>query len=229
MATPAELLRQIPLFADLTEAHIQELASRCRRRKFSAQVHLFHEGDHGSTLYIVISGAIDIQSITDSGEVVHIASRGPSEFIGELALLDNEPRMADALTATDTEVLMLERNDFVGSIEKSPRIALSVMVCLARRLRQAAQQLTQHQELDVMGRVSNKLLDLLQQHGREEPGGGKRITLHFTQQQLAEQTGTTRSSANRALARLKAVKAIRADGRQIIVLNERKLRAYSAA
>src|SRR5205823_6439085 len=164
------LLRQVPLFAELDEPLLQALAQRCRCKTFKTNEVLFHEGDEEeSTLYVIVSGHIDIQRDTASGKTVHIARRGPGEYVGELALIDGKPRMADALTAEPCDLLLLRRADFIGCIEQSPRIALGVMACLADRLRQAASDLISRQELDVLGRLSEKLLELVAAHGVEVP------------------------------------------------------------
>ncbi|HLV81490.1 MAG TPA: Crp/Fnr family transcriptional regulator [Chthonomonadaceae bacterium] len=221
------LLRQVSFFAELDEALLQQLAGHTRRRKYPAKEPLFRQGDPGYTLYIVLSGRVQIETMTASGETVHIANRGPGEHFGELALIDGKPRMADAVTASPCELLMLDRTEFIRCVEASPRIALGVMASLAERLRQAADHLASRQELDVLGRVSEALLGLAAAHGVAEPSGGKRIAVPITRQQLAEQTGTTRESVSRALSSLKAVQALDTDGRQLIVLNEKKLRQYA--
>jgi CRP-like cAMP-binding protein len=206
---------------------LQALAIHTRRRRFPAHEALFHEGDPGYTLYVIVSGHVHIQTTTASGETVHLARRGPGEHFGELSLIDGKPRMADAVTDDPCELLMLDHAHFVRCVEQSPRLALSVMACLADRLRQAATHLETHQELDVLGRVAQTLLELAAAHGTEESAGGLRIGVKITQQQMAEQLGTTRESVNRALSSLKSVQAIRLDGRQIVVLNRKRLHQYA--
>jgi CRP-like cAMP-binding protein len=221
--TSIEPLRRVSLFADLDEPQLEELALHSRRRRFGANEALFHLGDPGHTLYVILSGCVRIQSITPSGETIHLALRGPGEHVGELALIDGKPRMADAVTTEPSDLLMLDRNGFVSAIEASPRMALAVMSVLADRLRQAAGHLEEHQELDVLGRVAAALLKLTEAHGTPDPAGGTRIEANVTQKQLAEQVAATRESVNRALASLKEARTIRMDGRTIVVTNVKKL------
>lgn len=225
-ASRAALLRQVPLFRTLEERLLLELAERTRRRKFAANTPVFLEGQTGSTLYMVLSGRVKIETSAASGETVHIAHRGPGEHFGELSLIDGKPRMADAITESQCELLMLEQADFIRCIEASPRIALGVMAALADRLRQDAAHLASRQQLDVLGRVSEALLELVAAHGVEEPSGGKRIAVAVTRQQLAQQIGTTRESVSRALSSLKASEAIDLIGRQLVVLDESRLRRH---
>ena len=222
----ATLLKHVPLFSALDDASLQTLAQRCRKRRFAAHASLFHEGDAGHTLYLIISGRVDIQTTTASGETVHLAERGPGEPVGEMALIDGKPRMADAVTGTITDLLMLDRDDFIKCIEISPRIALGVMSCLADRIRQAANLLESQQALDVLGRVAELILGLASVHGVTAQDGTIKILTRVTQQHMADRLGTTRESVNRALSSLKRVRAIRMDGRQIIVTAPTKLRQY---
>jgi CRP/FNR family transcriptional regulator, cyclic AMP receptor protein len=214
------LLRQVPLFAELDEASLEILATHSRRRRFGANETLFHEGDPGYTLYVVISGRVRIQQVTPSGELVHIASRGRGETVGEMALIDGKARMADAATAEPTDLLILDRSDFVRCLEKSPRMALGIMACLADRIRQAADQVKRLQSQDVLGRVCSVLLELAEADGAA--ASPARITI--TQQELADQVGTTRESVNRALSRLRRQGALEVDGRTLTLLDPERLR-----
>jgi CRP-like cAMP-binding protein len=222
------LLKDLPLFAGLDPDSISDLAARCRRRTFRAGEALFHEGDPGFTLYVVISGAVNIQrDIESTGATVHLATRGPGEPFGEMALIDGKPRMADAVTAVPTEVLMLDRDAFVAAVEKSPRIAFGVMSYLADRLREAGGQIEERQALDVRGRLAQRLLELAESGETPAGGSGIRLPAHFTQQRLAEQVGATRETVNRELSRMREVGAIRMEGRRIVVTDTARLRKYA--
>ena len=223
----AALLKKLPLFATLDENAIAQLSARCRRRSFRGGEALFHEGDPGLTFYVIVSGCVNVQRDTSAGTTVHLAQRGPGDAFGEMALIDGKPRMADAVTAAPTEVLILDRDAFVQCVERSPRIAFSVLGYLADRLREAGAQLEIHHSLDVRGRLAQKLLDLATMHGREEADGAIRLVTSVTQQSLAEQVGTTRETVNRELSRMRQVKAIRMEGRTILLTNCGKLEQYA--
>src|SRR5690242_19587549 len=116
----AALLKSVPLFSALSDASRQALALRCRKRRFSSNASLFHEGDSGHSLYLILSGSVNIQTTSPTGETVYLAQRGPGEPVGEMALIDGKPRMADAVTTAPTEMLMLDREDFIQCITESP-------------------------------------------------------------------------------------------------------------
>ena len=223
-----DLLRQVHLFSRLDEESLQSLAARVRRRHFPAGEALFHEGDAGNTLYVIISGCVSIQRMTGTGEVFYIAERGKGEPFGEMALIDGKPRMADAVTAEPCVLLMLEQSDFHDCLARNPPMAISVMACLADRLREAADYLEWWRSLDVLGRLSAALLDLKSRHGVEGTDEGLLLKCQVNQQDVADRIMASRESVNRAFGRLKKSSLVRVEGKRVWILDEDKLRRYSS-
>jgi CRP/FNR family transcriptional regulator, cyclic AMP receptor protein len=219
-------LRQVPLFAGLEDEALAALAARCRRRRFRAHEALIHEGDPGQTLYLILSGSVHIQRDTPEGETLHLARCGPGEPVGELSLIDGKPRMADVVTAEPCDVLILDRDEFLACLRAHPEMAIRVLSCLADRLRRVADHMEQYQTRDVLGRLAVFLVETLESGGADETPDGKRLRVQLSQGEIARQVGTTRESVNRALARLRQARAVRCEGRQWIVTDERKLRQF---
>jgi CRP/FNR family cyclic AMP-dependent transcriptional regulator len=222
-----DALRHVPMFSSLDDDSLSALARHCRRRIFRANQSIFNEGDPGHSLYVIVFGRVNIQTSTSAGEVVHIATRVPGEQFGELSLIDQKPRMADAITADESILLILERDAFMRCIKASPAIALGVMSSLADRLREAAEQLESQQGLSVSGRLAEALLELAKEHGLPDPEGGTLIDIKLTQDSLAAQIGCKRETINRAISGLRATGAIRNRGRSIIITDAEKLRQFS--
>ncbi len=227
-SSSVDALRHVPLFAALDEDSLQALARHSRRRVFKDNQTIFNEGEPGHSLFVIVSGRVNIQTSTSYGEVVHIAGRGPGDQFGELSLFDEKPRMADAVTAERSDLLILDREEFLRCIRKSPMIAIRVMSSLADRLREAANQLESHQGLSVSGRLAEALIVLANDHGIPDPNGGILIGIKVSQESLAERIGCKRETINRALAGLAATGAIARNGRSIIVTDVQKLQQYSA-
>ncbi len=97
---------------------------------------IFKKGDPGDVLCVVVQGKVEIR---DKAQL--IATQGPNDFFGELALFDHEPRSADAVAAVDTELLEIGGPDLDALMERRPEIAREVIRVLARRLRQTTQQM----------------------------------------------------------------------------------------
>jgi len=218
------MLRSVPLFATLDDDARRELARHCRRRVEAADVPLFHEGDEPGSLYVVLSGTVLIRSVTEAGRTVHLAQRGPGEQIGELSLLDGEPRMADAVTGSACELLVLRRDAFLRCLREHPDIALALLASLANRLREAAHHQEQREEQDVTGRLAILLLDWVERHGDRQPSGAIRLTIRRTHQQIAEQVGSARESVSRALAEMRRLGVVRTEGRDLIIQDLARLR-----
>lgn len=219
------VLKQVPLFAGLDDETLRLLEASCRQRTFASGVALFHEGDPGHTLYIILSGYVNIEKLTSEGRTVHLARRGPGEHVGEMALLDDQPRSASAVShdTSPCTLLTLQRQEFLRCLELSPTIALNIIRSLILRLRESGEHALRHETLDVMGRLAIFLLEEAETQGAPDPAGGVRLA-KISEQALAERIGTTRESVSRKLSRLAEVGAIWRDGRAIIVRNKAKLR-----
>ena len=228
MHAHAAALRRVPLFAHLDEASLDLLASHSRRRRFPAGESLFHAGDPGQTLYVILGGKIHIRLLTPEGGMVHVASRGIGETVGEMSLVDGKPRMADAVTAEASDLLMLDRSDFLLCLERSPHVALGIMSCLADRLREAGQQLSRLQGTDVLGRVAAALLDLSRGENAEPTARGGVLLPAFSQSDLATELGTTRESVNRCLRRLRDARILSGESRRLEVVDRKKLEGYAS-
>jgi CRP/FNR family cyclic AMP-dependent transcriptional regulator len=91
---------------------------------------VFEAGDPGSKMYVVRKGTVDIRVGGETVETVH-----PGGVVGEMALVDSEPRSATAVVVTDAELVPVDRNRFVFLVQQTPYFALQVMQTMAARLR----------------------------------------------------------------------------------------------
>ena len=220
-----DLLRQVPLFARLDDSLLGQLISCTRRRRVRADVSLFLMGEPGQTLFIVVSGTVRIERPTTAGRTVHLAQRGSGEHFGEMALLDDKPRMADAVTASVCELLMLDRADFLRCLHQSPQIAVAVMASLADRLREAADHQESYQNQDVLGRLAEALVVQVESLTEGQKNTHRNLQVSYHRQKLAEQIGTTPESVSRAITSLCDSRIAQKVGRNTLhILNFTKLR-----
>ncbi len=105
-------------------------------RDYAAGETIFHAGDRGNCMFIVLAGAVRIVRSTEHGEDT-LAELGPGEFFGEMALVDNSTRMASAVAVTTTRLAEIDRARFVYLVGQQPAFALTVMRVLAQRLARA--------------------------------------------------------------------------------------------
>lgn len=191
-------LKQVDIFASLSDEDLRDLVGAARRRTFRAGEVIFHRDDPGQVLYVIKEGKVKICLISPDGQEISLVVFGKGEYFGELALLDGLPRSADAIALEKVECYTLQRSDFHKAIMKTPQIAIQVLEVLSQRLRRTDQQVEDLIFLDVYGRVAKKLLDLAETHG-VKVDDGIRIDVRLTQQELASMVGASRESVNKVM------------------------------
>jgi CRP-like cAMP-binding protein len=134
-----------------------------------------------------------------------------------MSLLDGSPRMADATTVMPTEVLIVDREAFLETLDRSPGLARALLACMARRLREAADALRARHSQDAMARLCACLVALVAHEGECLTDGTVRLRQRTTHQELADQTGLARESVSRALSLLRAQGVIATQAGRLIV------------
>lgn len=138
---PASLLRQIPLFESMEDTDLVALGKKLSPKTFAAGETIFAQGDEGDAMYLIQEGAVDIVAGSGSQRVT-LASLFGGQYFGEMSLLDGAPRSAAALASRPTNVLALERDDFVEFVKGRPEAALSIMHEIGERMRATNELMT---------------------------------------------------------------------------------------
>jgi len=123
-------LKGVNLFSSLTESDLSIMASISNHKSFPKDQTLFHEGDPGGVLFILLSGEVKITTINASNEEVILNRLRPPNHFGEISLLDGQSRSATATSVEDAEVLAIDRDDFIRLITKKPEFVLNIMAAL---------------------------------------------------------------------------------------------------
>jgi len=218
------LLAQVPLFSGLNPGELDGVAALIRRHRYTAGEIIFHEGDAGTALYIIEKGEVKIVLGSAEGKEVVLSLLGPGDFFGELALLDGEPRSADAVAMEAAELLILQRQDFLRFVAEQPQVAINLMAVLSRRLRRIDQLVLDAAFLDVGTRLVRTLLELAQTRGQAGPKGTVVIASRLTQSDLANMIGATRESINKWLRRYAEMGLVRHDRGRLTLLDIERLR-----
>jgi CRP/FNR family transcriptional regulator len=220
-----ELLKSVTLFSDLEEGELERFSHVAVPRSFPAGTRVFHEGDSSDACYIVKNGTFRVTREHSDGRVITLATLGPGEIFGELAMLDGDERSASAEAITDGDLLALPANDVRALLGRHPEIALKLVAGLVRRLRAANVRLTRQSFQTVPSRVAGILAQLSReaQNGGEE---GDEVTLMMNQTDIAQLAGTSRESVSRFLAELERAGVVRSGRGRVTVLDPPKLRNY---
>jgi len=220
-----ELLRSVPLFADLEEGELERFSHVAVPRSFPAGTRVFHEGDSSDACYIVSEGNFRVTREHSDGRAITLATLGPGEIFGELAMLDGDKRSASAESITDGTLMALPANDVRSLLARNPEIALKLVAGLVRRLRAANARLSRQSFQTVPSRVAGILLQL-SRDGQGDDGEEVEITIRMNQTDLAQLAGTSRESVSRFLAELERAGVVRSGRGRVTVLQPGKLRNY---
>jgi CRP/FNR family transcriptional regulator len=168
-------------------------------RSFAAGEAVFREGDASNTCYIVREGHGRAIREHADGRQITLATFGPGDIFGELAMFDDERRSATVEAVDALDVLGIPGVDMRALLTRHPEIAVKLVIALGRRLRAANERLARQSFQTVQSRVAAVLAQLVEQ-ARAEGAGEKDVLLTATQAELAQLAGSSRESASRFLA-----------------------------
>ena len=195
------ILKLIPLFADLDSASLQLVVKASRRLKYPKGNIVFHEGDPGDFLLVILNGRVKVTLLGEDGQETIVCTLDPPAFLGEVALLDGSPRSATVIALTPLEVLQIGREPFLALLQKDPGIALKLLMQLAAALRRATEQVRTLSMFDVYGRVLRCLLVTAQQKGQSSRTR-MLIQPRPSVTELASMSGCSRETVSRAIKTL---------------------------
>jgi CRP-like cAMP-binding protein len=135
-----ELLRRVPVFGEIEPAKLKLLAFMSERVVFDCGKRLFSQGDVGDAAYLIIDGYAEVIAETAGGPVV-LATLGPNEIVGEMAILSNVPRTATVCAKDRLVTLRIAKEPFMRMVREFPNMAVSIMQELAQRLESTNNQL----------------------------------------------------------------------------------------
>ncbi len=207
------------LFAGLDTKFLRRLNDGAVRRSFAAGHTLFHEGDPGDTLYLVVSGLVKITIASPDGREMLLATVGPTETFGELSLVDGGSRSTSAVAVEPTTVFTLRRQDLLDALHNEPALVDGLLRSLGTLVRRLTEQTGDLVFLDVQARVAKLLVGLADRERVAGQGAPVAVDLPLSQTELAEMVGVSRQSLNQALHRFAERGWITIDGRHVTVTN----------
>src|SRR3954465_2155539 len=154
----ARLLARVPLFADLSERDLQQLAQVAVPRSYEQGQAIFREGDTGDTCYVVREGCVRVTRRHSDGRVITLAELRPGEMFGELAMFGGETRSASVEALEPTRALAILSGDLRRLLAQHPEIAVQILGGLPNRLPDANERLARQSFQTVVGRVASALL-----------------------------------------------------------------------
>ena len=210
-------LRDVPLFAGLTDQALTSLARAGRIRQVPKGKTLFNQMDPAEAFYVVRSGRIAILLGSADGRELVINEMRAGDCFGELALLTGQPRSTSAMAREASEVIAISRETFLAEIETEPKLLRHVLESTARRLSASSERESALAFLDAPARLARVLLEM----DRQASADG---FITVSQEELAQRVGLTRQTAAKTLGRWRRAGWIITGRGKIVLLNRAGLR-----
>src|SRR5690348_14050896 len=198
-----------PLFSGLPQDDVHAVLQAARRRTFSKGEVVFHDGDPGDSLHLVVKGRFAVRVMTPVGDVATLGIRVPGESFGEMALLEPDAHRAATVQALEPGETLALAYSHLGHVR--PAFDRMLVVLLADQLRRSNQLLLDAFYVPAERRVLRRLLEL-----------GETVAL--TQEEVAQLAGTSRATVNRVLREEEKRGALRLDRGRVTVLDADALR-----
>ncbi len=207
------------VFDALSDGDIGLLLENTHSRKYVADEVIFFKGDPTTGMMAVVSGCVQIRTVSEAGKQLVLNTMREGEMLGEIGVLDGGERTADAVAVEPTELLTIDRRAFLDLINRNPDFSMTLMEILCSRIRGTSEQAEDLALLDLKKRLAKKLLGLAD----EEKEGGKAVIRH-SQQDLASMVGITRESINKHLGAWAKDGLIAVGRTEIEIVDEQGLR-----
>jgi CRP-like cAMP-binding protein len=221
----AALLGRVPVFEELADDDLRRVAEVTVPRRFAAGEVVFREGDDSDTCYVVHAGHARAIREHPDGRQITLATFGPGDIFGELAMFDDERRSATVEATDELEVLGILGGDMRRLLRRHPDMAVKLVISLGRRLRAANERLARQSFQTVQSRVAAVLAQLVDQ-ARAEGATERDVPVVATQADLAKLAGSSRESASRFLAVLERAGVISQGRGRLTVHDPAALQRY---
>src|SRR5215210_4991423 len=146
-------LRKIPLFADLSEEDLERLYQMAETVSFPAGQLVLREGDQGDSLFVVLTGELEVTKRQSSQDIL-LALYKPGQFFGEMALLEQAPRSASVRTLQESRLLVISQLAFQALLSCSPSAPLKILHTVTSRLRSTESMLIQNEKMAALGTLA---------------------------------------------------------------------------
>jgi CRP-like cAMP-binding protein len=222
-----ESLRNVPLFADLTERDLEMLADRALSKQYQPGEMVFSEGDPCEGLYVVQTGSVKIFNTSASGreQVLHIEKAGNT--LAELPVFDGGSYPASTAAIDACQLLFISKKDFRALCLERPEMSLKVLKVVSLRLRQLVGIIEELSFTTVRNRLASCLLQQAREKGQRTQRGVE-FELGSNNQQLAFQIGTVRELVSRNLSHFQSEGILKVEGRTIVIKDLSALEAVAS-
>jgi CRP/FNR family cyclic AMP-dependent transcriptional regulator len=221
-----ELLGGVPVFSTLVREDLERIAQFAVPREFEPGEVVFREGDASDTCYVVRDGRARALRTHTDGRTLTLATFGPGDIFGELALFEDERRSATVEAIEHTSAVGVLGPDMRRLMSEHAEISARLVIALGRRLRETNERLSRQSFQTVQSRVAVVLSQLVEQQTPDGDGAPDGVLVTATQADLAQLAGSSRESASRFLAVLERAGVISQGRGRLVVHDPEALKQY---
>ena len=220
-----DFLKSVPIFSELDDETLAKASKLGNVQSYPKDAIILTEEDAGSALFVIVSGKVKISRLSSdnqSKEVI-LSILNPSDFFGEMALLDGLKRSATATSMEESKVFIIQRNDFLDLLTTHPEVSIALLQELTQRLRAAGMKIKALSLKDAEGKVATVLLQLADDIGTIKQGVVEIEKLPF-QHELANMAGTSRETISRTLHSFAKKGLVELEGSKLRIVNYEKFK-----
>lgn len=218
-----EFLAYVPIFSDLPDETLEKVENIGTRKFYNKQDVILMEDEVGSALFIIITGKVKVARASNDGREVILTILSESDFFGEMAILDGQTRSATVTALEDSELFLIQRNDFLELLRSFPEVSIALLQELTKRLRLSDVKIKALSLKDAEGKVATVLLQLADDIGKIKHGKVEIDKLPL-QQDLANMAGTSRETISRTLHSFAKKEMIELDGNKLRIIDYEKFK-----
>ena len=221
------MLREIPMFSELTEDQLKEVTSASSRVSVKKHQMLFMEGEQYRGFYILNEGGIKVFRLSKDGRETIIHLVGPGQAFADIPLFEGTAYPVSAEALEDSELLFFNSLNFISLIERNPRISFQMLAGFAKRMKALTQKIEELSSKEVISRLAKYLVQEIKS-SRSENLPEPVIKLTISRNAIAGYLGTITETLSRTLKKLQDDEIIRVQGKKIFIRNLKKLKELSS-
>jgi CRP/FNR family transcriptional regulator, cyclic AMP receptor protein len=196
-----DLLRHLarhPVLGLLPSLELESLLNFGRVVTYQGRTTIFSRGDSGTSVLAVIDGYVKLSASAPDGRDIIFEIAPPGSIFGELAVINGQPRSADATCLSTSRLLLIEGNQFLAALKRNPDVILRIVGLLSERLQRRNEQMEDTLSLEAPARLAKTLIRLAAEHSHPGPEG-LQIDVQLSQGEIGGMTGLSREGINRQL------------------------------
>jgi len=223
MSSLANFLENVPIFADLDNGTLEKIAQVGKIKNYERDSIILLEQESGTALFVILNGKVKVSRNSTDGKEVILTILNESDFFGEMAILDGLNRSASVIALEDSQLFIIQRNDFLNLLKTYPDVSIALLQELTARLRAADMKIKSLSLRDAEGKVASVIIQLADDIGKIKQGIVEIEKLPL-QQDLANMAGTSRETISRTIHSFIKKGLIELEGNKLRILNYEKFK-----